>query len=191
MQNEFNNAIAFTIDDLRVNPAWVPEVSFWHHQEWLVGADAKDLADEHSNSGLSSGQDREHSTISADWVRRQESLNLHLGDDPFPVSFIAHQEGVAMGSVSLVNYRFTREAAPSQWLTNLYVLPSFRCCGVAQALLDQALGYAERCGVAELKLYTNNQGAYYAKRNWRKLHRSRLKSQWVDIFEYDFGGVTL
>ncbi|MFL0803744.1 MAG: GNAT family N-acetyltransferase [Agarilytica sp.] len=161
-----------SIIDLTQQPSWAPTIARWHHEEWLK-----------NHSGLE-GRARSAEHIAKKLAQREHSLAQHLNDDPLPTTFVAHRKEVPIGTVSLVYYQFTQDKRPSEWLTNLYVLPELRRQGVAGALLEHALQYACEHDLPCLMLYTSTSADFYRKRRWRTINKGIVQGLKVDIMDY-------
>ena len=153
-------------------PDWVPVVAAWHHGEWLRGQRSRE------------GVHLDERTIAQKKDERECLLATHTEAGSIPVTFVAHEAERPVGSVSLVYYQFTQDQQPSEWLTNLFVLPERRGCGIGDSLLRHALRYAQHHNVARLMLYTSDHASFYRKRQWRPLNRGIVQGQKVDILDY-------
>lgn len=156
------------ISNLREFAHWVPTVSRWHHEEWFKA----------------SGLPADDPTIEEKYLEREAALRDHLADKTLPVTFVAHNGGNPIGTVSLVYYTFKDNQAPREWLSNLYVVPEYRCSGIASELLDVALNYARDLRLQRLYLYTRDQENFYKKRNWRFLMYGKVQQQRVSVLDF-------
>lgn len=166
----------YDIVDLRSVPQFVSQVARWHHGEWLKGRSPNDDAPLQTTSqySLTSVRDREH------------NLRAHLSAAAIPTSFIAHCNQQPLGTVSLVNYQFSKEQHPRQWLTNLFVAETFRGQGIALSLLRHCMQYASGIGLKELNLYTRGLEGFYLKQGWQYSHRGRVQGQTVEVLKFFF-----
>jgi GNAT superfamily N-acetyltransferase len=98
-------------------------------------------------------------------ARFEQSLAKH----PLPVTFIAWQEGVPIGSASLVDNDMEDRPHLSPWFASLYVVPEARCHGVGAALLRRVVDEAAALRFAHLYLYTEDQMAFYGRRGWQAI----------------------
>lgn len=169
-----NNNHRVRISNLNTNDAWVPLIALWHHNEWL-----------RNHHGLD-GRDRSASVIKKKLSERQAALARHLSDDDLPTTFVALLDSDPVGTVSLVYYKFSQEQEATEWLTNLFVLPEYRCRGIASELLCAALGHACSLNLPRLLLYTNDQVGFYQKRRWRSINNGVVQGQKVEIMDYVF-----
>ncbi len=160
------------ISNLNRHDAWLPLIALWHHNEWLK-----------THPGLE-GRDRSPEAIKHKLCERRSALSRHLGEDPLPTTFVAHLGDAPIGTVSLVYYQFTSEQRPTEWVTNLFVLPEYRRRGIASDLLARAIEHAGAHRLHRLLLYTNDQVDFYRKRRWRSINRGLVQGQKVEIMDY-------
>ena len=139
-------------------PAWVDQVALWHHHEWL----------RHEMGSQNDAEiTRDVKDTSYALNLRTSNLKSHIsGDDPIPVTFIAHDGEVPIGSLSLVRYQSSAFPISGVWLTNLYVEPEFREKGIASNLVVHALGYAKEHQVNDIWLYTFDKVRFYERLGW-------------------------
>ncbi|VUD53113.1 hypothetical protein TDB9533_01769 [Thalassocella blandensis] len=147
---------------------WLPTVTLWHHQEWLK---ASSLPQDHPDNETK-------------FQERKCALQAHLGSHRLPVTFVAHNNEEPIGTVSLVYYNVRDDQAPSEWLSNLYVLPKYRQQGIASELLNVVVAHAQSLGLQRLFLYTRDQTDFYMKRNWRFLTYGTVQKQRVSVLDY-------
>ncbi|MBX2859005.1 MAG: GNAT family N-acetyltransferase [Cellvibrionaceae bacterium] len=165
----------YDIVDMRSLPKCVAEVARWHHNEWLNGHPPGSRAAMGAAEGsLSSVSDREH------------NLRAHLSAATIPTSFVAHCNQQPLGTVSLVNYRFSKEHCARQWITNLFVMEQFRGRGIALSLLQHCMHYARELGLKELNLYTRGLEGFYLKHGWQYSHRGMVQGQPVEVLKFFF-----
>jgi GNAT superfamily N-acetyltransferase len=117
--------------DMRIEPLadearFVPLVSRWHFEEW---------AGSHPGAKLAAW--------TAGLARRCER-------DRIPTTFVAMVDSQPVGSASLVLCDMDTRCDLSPWLGSVYVLPAFRQCGIATALVRHALARARKFGVERL-----------------------------------------
>ena len=137
------------ISDLSDVQDWLDTVANWHYFEWAKREAALEAR------------------TPSEMIKRQNNLKSHLASGSIPSTFILHDGTQPYGSVSLVNYNFTRAEKESTWLTNLYVIPAQRTRGFGSILLNHAVEFADKLHVPQLRLYTHDQEGFYAKRGWK------------------------
>lgn len=167
--------MSFSFHDIHIcnlieRPSWAPTLAVWHHQEWLQGCNPP------PSDALSESRLRE----------RERHLTKHLSLDNLPTSLVASIDERPVACVSLVNYQFSAEQQPQEWLTNLYVDAEFRRRGIATQLLMCAEDYAVELGLLSLRLYTRNQAEFYGKRGWQVIGRGRVQGHGVSILKKQF-----
>jgi len=94
----------------------------------------------------------------------QESL-----DTDFPVTLIAEWDGNPAGTISLVAEDDIDNCPYTPWLASLYVLPEYRCRGIAKILMDRLTVIARQKGFKTLYLHTEHADGYYEKLGWKKI----------------------
>lgn len=156
------------ISNLKECHEWLPEVTLWHHNEWLRACE------------LPEG----HPERETKYQERLCALRLHLSSHKLPVTFVAHKNGAPIGTVSLVFYNVRNDQPPSEWLSNLYVVPEYRRRGIATELLEVAINHAKKLQLQRIFLYTRDQAEYYQKRNWRFLTYGTVQKQQVAVLDY-------
>jgi predicted N-acetyltransferase YhbS len=144
------------ICELRDCPQWLNTLAQWHHQAWGSGT----------------------------LEQRVERLQKHLDETSVPTSFVAFHQQQPIASISLVHYQRLGEAVGSVWLANLFVDESRRCQGIANRLLDHAIGVAREWELSTLYLYATDQQAYYQKRGWQVRRRGEFRGQPAAVLYY-------
>lgn len=173
--------------DLRDRPEALAQVARWHQQCWRHVGNYVDLR------------------------QRQAKLAQHVESQSLPTTWLAVQDNVPVGSVSLVQYTYSKPplADPSftdrtstnrsladhssadhsyayngrnqVWLSNLYVHPTQRRRGIGSALVSHAVRRASALNLGKLYLFTADAAAFYQQQGWRWQQRLRVQRQWVDI----------
>lgn len=150
---------------------WVPVIAQWHHNEWIRSHRGLDVVG------------RSAEIIDNKLRERENALRQHMGENALPKTLVAHDGEVPVGTVSLVYYQFSVQEKPTEWLTNMFVLPRYRRRGVASALLKAALHYGGEQGLTRVLLYTSDQAPFYEKRGWRVINSGFVQGQRVDIMD--------
>lgn len=183
------------ITNLADVPEWIGVVADWHHKEWLrtathglnsglglgSGKSAKSSAAEKLSDSLQPAE--QTGSVADHYQKRVQVLRSHLDHAAIPSSFIAIKNGKPVGSASVVYYQFSRNQAKSPWLTNVFVVPEQRNQGIAEQLINHACEHAQAHGVEKLMLYTHDQSAYYANRDWQQVRIGHLQKRPVTILE--------
>jgi predicted N-acetyltransferase YhbS len=159
----------WAIADLVEHPEWLDSVVEWQHAEWLRLSDAAALSQAELSKALH---------------ERQLHLRAHLTRDPIPRTFVAHADGQAVGSVSLVRYASDPDA--KLWVTNLYVQPSWRYQGIGSALLAHGEAAARELEAQDLWLYSHDAADYYLKSGWRWEKTAELRGCRVEVLRKVF-----
>jgi len=109
-----------------------------------------------------------------------EFLTSH--DDSCEAGWIAHQEDERIGSIFCV-----RKDERTAKLRLFYVVKAARGTTVAQALLEQCLGFAQAAGYTGLTLWTHEShaaaGRIYSRNGLIRTHAEPVHSFGVDLVE--------
>jgi GNAT superfamily N-acetyltransferase len=154
------------IVDLRDHEDWLARVADWQHNEWLIQSRPKVLGDQAGLDAL---------------TERRRILQQHLSAEPIPSTFLAVVGEEPVGSISLIQY-FSPHAPERVWVTNLFVLPSFRQQGLGSKLLRSAESFALQQGIQQLYLYTSVTNDFYEQRGWALDRSVRLNNRPLNIF---------
>jgi GNAT superfamily N-acetyltransferase len=146
------------------HPVLVPVISGWHFDEW---------------------SDRDPGTTRAAWLAE---LAGRCEWDRIPITFVALVDAEAVGSASLVVCDMDTRPDLSPWLAAVYVLPPFRRCGIATALVTHALAQARGFGVRQLYLWTDSAASLYARLGWRPLAEEPYKGKTALVMVRDLSG---
>ena len=153
------------ICDLKKRVDCLEEVALWHHHEWL----------------RTSEQAIDVTAFGDKLDQRIDLLKSHLDQPGIPFTLLAELSGNVIGTVSLVQYTFMKTDVPSEWLTNLFVLPEYRGKKVGSCLLENAERLAKKQHVQLLKLYTHDQREFYQQREWHVMGNARIQQRDVTI----------
>lgn len=145
------------IVDLSEHPEHIPLLATWHQAEWG-----------HLNPG---------STAHA----RAERLRLHGAQPGIPVTFIAIEDNVLLGSASLVANDLTTHPHLSPFLASVYVAPAYRRHGIASALVRHAVLAAEQFGITTAYLITPDQQRLYARLGWTEVEQVRYRGELLTL----------
>lgn len=164
--------------DLREQPELLDVMLLWLHAEWL-----KQRKSTNQNPAEA-------------YAMRRIQLQEHLKLQDVPLTLMAKEvkstTKPALGCVSLTRLVPSKAHVPSRslvsnevkaaadmrvstefqnalWLSNLFVTPTARGRGIADALLTAAQVQAKRLGWNEIYLYARSSKAYYLAKGWREL----------------------
>lgn len=147
-----------------MSPQYFAQVAQWHHQEC------------------------ERQGLKSTLALRQQRLVLHLRGGQIPKTLIALHGNQLLGCVSLVDYtyrsseRMPKVASSSPvWLSNLYVVDTYRQQGIGNQLINAAKTYSRNLGLQELWLSATDYTDYYQKRGWQIERRTRLGGRAVNV----------
>lgn len=150
--------MSLLIKPLEYLPEHSGQVAIWHHQEC------------------------ERQGLRSSLALRRQRLELHLQQRTLPKTLVAQLAGEPAGCVSLVRYALGQsDAASPLWLANLFVVETLRNRGIGSALIDAAILYARQLAFTELWLSASDYTAFYQKRGWRIVRKTRLGGRQVNI----------
>lgn len=84
-------------------------------------------------------------------------------------TFIAVDENVCVGTVSLLKHDCIERPDYTPWLASLYVTPVYRGMGIAEKLIDALLHEAYKLNHPTIYLRIDDAAAYYEARGWSRL----------------------
>ena len=142
--------MAVRIDYLGDHPEYIPTIARWHQLQWGYLDPDRTLED------------------------RIAELRTHLAPRSIPTTFVAVDEEMPVGCVSLIPHDLDTQPPLTPWLASLYVAPRHRRRGVGSALVQRVVEEARLLDIATLYLFTPDQDRFYARRGWAVLHRDVL-----------------
>ena len=138
-------------------PEFIPLVAQWNWTEW------RDLLPCASCEAFAAG------------------LRAKTRRDGVPITFLALNAGVAVGTVSLLADDLESRAELTPWLASLYVVPERRGNGWGTMLVQHAVNAARGFGIATLYLYTPGQAEFYARLGWEFLEAAEFRGRAIAI----------
>ncbi len=89
--------------------------------------------------------------------KRLVKLRSHLNTDSLPIAWVAHENGVVLGTAALRKNDLDGREDLSPWLGGVFVLPQYRGRGVAYKLCQVVERAAWAKGYTKLFLFTLDQ----------------------------------
>jgi ribosomal protein S18 acetylase RimI-like enzyme len=109
-----------------------------------------------------------------DAMGERSHIGAHLSNGS-AVIFVAHEDGVAIGFVLIMQYMSTVRLGPALILEDLFVDSKARGSGAADALMDAVIRYARDLGAAGMFLETAMDNAraqaVYERHGWTREER--------------------
>jgi GNAT superfamily N-acetyltransferase len=84
-------------------------------------------------------------------------------------AFVLFAGGEPIGTAALIGSDLETRPDLTPWLAGLFVLPAFRGCGYATALVRRVENFAACAGVSVIWLYTSTAEALYARLGWQRV----------------------
>lgn len=100
-----------------------------------------------------------------DWTCAEAALETAL-PGPIPITFVAIEDGVALGCASLLDDDEVSGWSEQLWLGNVVVTPSARGRGIGAALVGAVEAHARSIGITELHLVTTSAVDWYRSKGW-------------------------
>ena len=115
----------------------------------------------------------------------EAQLSGNLNRDRLPITFVAHQDAVLLGTVSLDLTDFLPMDHLSPWLASLYVDAPFRGRGVGRALVGHLQDFASSRGIGPLHLWTPGSTQLYLHCGWTVFASANYGGQPVTILRFE------
>jgi GNAT superfamily N-acetyltransferase len=135
----------------------IPTVAKWHWDEW---------GHLDPNGSL------------AGWT---DGLASRANEDKIPLTIIALDGEIPVGSASIVSFDMDTRRDLSPWLAGVFVLPEYRSQGVGGQLVRDAMVKANALGIEKLYLYTRSAIGIYEKLGWEELGGEEYQGRLVKI----------
>ncbi|HKY59636.1 MAG TPA: GNAT family N-acetyltransferase [Gemmatimonadota bacterium] len=135
------------------HPEHIPQLAGWLHAQW--------------------GYLHENDSVE----RRAARLESRATRGGIPVTFVAVDGVILLGSASLVDDDLETRPELTPWLASVYVAPEHRGKGVGSALVQRVVEEARDSGVSRLYLWTTDQERLYARLGWIPVERMRFQDE--------------
>ena len=155
----------FRIEHLADHPDAIPTIARWHFDQWGRKSPTRNVASATAR------------------------LRGHLRRDATPLTLVALQGGLVVGSAALV-CQDMKDARPelSPWLADVFVDPARRRRGVASALVAALVAKARALGIETLHLYTPDQERLYARHGFAVRERIDYRGERVALMSLGLHG---
>jgi len=148
----------FQISPLSDLPSAISMLADWHHQQWQhLNDPAYDLS-----------------------ARIADYKDL-ISSQPYPVMFVAHQDGTAFGSVRLIENDMDTHPELSPWMASLFVHEKYRLNRIGSALIQVIEKAAISLNFELIYLYTEDMQKLYKKHGWKIQSDEKYHDQSVTI----------
>jgi N-acetylglutamate synthase-like GNAT family acetyltransferase len=151
---------SMTIEYLADHPEAMPLLAHWQHAEW--------------------GHLRPGDSIEA----RQARLQNYSNRDRIPLTVVALEGGVVLGSASLVPHDMETRMELTPWLAGVFVGEGYRRKGIGAELVRRIMAEAGKLNVPLLYLYTVHSEKFYAGLGWTLQERTAYRDQQVVIMTF-------
>lgn len=144
---------------LSEHPQAIEQLARWHYAQWGPANPANNVE------------------------RRIARLQGHLVPGRVPQTFVAFDDGLLLGSASLVAADLPNRDDLSPWLASVYVDPPHRGRGVGAALVNRVADEARALGLPALYLFTPDRAAFYARLGWTAVELDQWNGTQVTVME--------
>lgn len=124
-------------------PEYIETVAAWGHGQWGYLDPRQTLED------------------------RVSRLKGYMQHDAIPMTFIALDDGVPVGTASIEAHDMEDRPELTPWLSSVYVPAEFRRRGIGSMLVNRVVDEAGRLGVEEIFLFTFDQRRLYEGLGWQ------------------------
>ena len=134
------------IKPLKDLPAYAPILAYWSYRKW-------------------------YRNRNVEFDHLIKSYRKRADDKSLPISWIAIEDGMPVGMVSLKDNDLWSRKDINPWLASLYVEPDFRRRGIGEQLINAVIQRARELNLARLHLFLDSEELstleeYYVKRGW-------------------------
>lgn len=135
------------IKPISLFPDYAPILAHWSYKQWYLKR-------------------------SIDFVHVLNSYMDRAKDDYIPLSYLAINNTLPVGMVSLKENDLWSRKDLNPWLASLYVLPEFRNRGIGEMLISAVINKSRNTGLKKIFLFLdqteiNQLSQYYRKRGWK------------------------
>jgi N-acetylglutamate synthase-like GNAT family acetyltransferase len=139
----------------------LPTLARWHYAEW--------------------GHYSEERTVET----MGERLRGHLHRDRIPLTVVAHEGDVPIGTAALVEVDMETRRDLTPWLADVVVSSERRGSGIGTRVVEFIVERARELGVRRLYLFTPDRESFYARMGWSVLERTEYRGEPVVVMQID------
>ena len=121
------------------------------------------------------------------WESRQEQLLSRSRRDSIPLTLVALDQDIPIGSVSLIDHDLPDRPEWTPWVASVIVRPDYRRRGIGTALMEHMEREAARVGYNKLYLFTPDKEVFYSTVGWKMIGREMVQKNEVVIMEKQVG----
>src|SRR4029450_8734065 len=100
---------------------------------------------------------------------RIKKLKAHMNRDQLPIAWVAHANGLLLGTAALRVHDLEGREDLTPWLGGVFVGSKFRRRGIGEALCATVEAAAKSRGIQSLYLFTLDKQAWYSRQGWTVL----------------------
>ncbi len=118
----------------------------------------------------------------------EAQLAENLNRDSIPITFVALNDSMLLGTISLDLSDLPSHDHLSPWLASLYVRPAARDAGVGSALVHHLQQFAALHGFGPLYLWTPGATRLYERCGWTITERTTYNAQPITLMRFTSHG---
>jgi predicted N-acetyltransferase YhbS len=113
-------------------------------------------------------------------------LQPRVGSREVPLCLVAFQDGVPVGTVSIIGDDMPTRPEFKPWLADLVVAPAHRRQGLGTALFRRAEAEFQRLGLPIAYLFTWDHEPLYTRLGWTTILRETYRQDFVAVMKREF-----
>lgn len=119
------------------------------------------------------------------FIERKEKLkNIKL----LPIIFIALEDGIPVGTASIVKSDMKSHPELEPWLADVYVREDKRGNGYGSKLVKRVLKESKQQNFNKIYLFTPDKKSFYQRIGWKLYKHEEYRNEMVDIMKYELQG---
>lgn len=140
-------------------PQFLEPLAHWLHEEW--------------------GDLRPGTVVDA----RIRQLEAQMRREALPITLVAHEGPVLLGSASLTPHDLPERGDLTPWLASVYVNPKQRERGIGTRLVHAVEALAAELGFETLHLFTFDRESFYLRLRWSVLESGEHAGRPITIMQ--------
>ncbi|WP_447926587.1 GNAT family N-acetyltransferase [Vreelandella sp. EE27] len=113
-------------------------------------------------------------------------IRSECGEQGVPTTFVALENGVAVGTACLIEDDMSTRPELGPWLASVFVPFEKRGQGIASQLVKRVEEEARATGIERFYLYTPDQQALYRRLGWQDIEQVEYRGEAVTIMACHF-----
>ena len=147
-------------------PEVISTICRWHHEEWAY---------------LNPGRP---------FSNRLDEMQEHLEGKAVPNTYVAFEDGVPVGSASVLENDMPdspEKSALTPWLASVYVLADHRHKKIGRMLVQKIMDHVAAAGIERFYLYTPDREHFYLKMGWQTIEKMKYHGADITLMQFAAG----